>query len=176
MFGDKRETLSSFSIILAAVVFNGCIATMASKTITHKELVKDPDIHVDVYNPNKAWHGTTLFADNHRNERPRIIEVDMQGRIIWEYVLPLYLRQYNNPGFDVESLPKGNVIFVLPRHGVYKIERSGKVVRSYLDEKVSHDADRLPNGNTLITDASKIAEISPDGEIVWLLKIEKKGP
>ena len=34
------------------------------------------------------------------------------------------------------------------------------------------DADRLPNGNTLITDATKIAEVTPEREIVWLLKVE----
>jgi hypothetical protein len=29
------------------------------------------------------------------------------------------------------------------------------------------DANRLPNGNTLITGHTKIIEVTPDGEIVW---------
>jgi outer membrane protein assembly factor BamB len=98
----------------------------------------------------------------------------MQGRIIWEYVLPPNLRQYNNPGFDVELLPNDNVLFVLPRHGVYEIDRTGKVVWSYLDDKVSHDADRLPNGNTLVVFGNndgyhdqQVKEIGPDGRLVW---------
>ena len=91
MFGDKKSILSLFSIMLAVVIFSGCSATIGNKAFTYKEPVTDPDIHVDIYVPNKAWHGTTLLADNHRLDRPRIIEVDMQGRIIWEYHVPYHL-------------------------------------------------------------------------------------
>jgi hypothetical protein len=110
----------------------------------------DPEIIVDVYQPEMVWLGTTLFADNHKPERPRILEVNMLGEVLWEYKVPKHLKQYNNPGFDVEPLPNGNILFVLPRNGVYEVNRKGDVVWSYLDEKVSHDADRLSNGNTLV--------------------------
>ncbi|MDH5695192.1 MAG: aryl-sulfate sulfotransferase [Dehalococcoidia bacterium] len=134
----------------------------------------DPDIHVDIYQPDMVWDGTTLLADNHNLDRPRIIEVNMLGEIIWEYQVPQNLRQYTNPGFDTEWLPNDNILFVLPGNGVYEIERDGNTVWSYLDNKVSHDADRLPNGNTLvvyghedkISDA-QVKEINPEGEIVW---------
>ena len=134
----------------------------------------DPDIFVDIYQSDMAWAGTTLLADNHNLERPRIIEVNMLGEIVWEYLVPQRLRQYTNPGFDVERLPNNNILFVLPRNGVYEIERNGNTVWSYRDSKVSHDADRLPNGNTLvvwgggdgISDA-QVKEISPEGKIVW---------
>jgi len=134
----------------------------------------DPDIVVDVYVPEKAWPGTTLLADNHNTSRPRIIEVNMLGEIIWQYVVPSNLSQFNNPGFDVEPLPNGNVLFVLPRNGVYEIDRNGKTVWSYLTSKISHDADRLPNGNTLIVfgamdkpEDPQIRELTPKGEIIW---------
>jgi len=134
----------------------------------------DPDIYVDIYQPDMAWAGTTLLADNHNPERPRIIEVNMLGEIIWEYQVPQNLRQYTNPGFDTEWLPDNHILFVLPRNGVYEIDRNGNVIWSYSDKKVSHDADRLPNGNTLvawgggdeISDA-QVKEINPNGEIVW---------
>ena len=49
-----------------------------------------------------------------------------------------------------------------------------QVVWSYTDPKVSHDADRLSNGNTLIafgsmdtTSDAQAIEVSPDGKIVW---------
>ena len=134
----------------------------------------DPDISVDIYQSDMVWDGTTLLADNHNLERPRIIEVNMLGEIIWEYQVPQNLRQYTNPGFDTEWLPNDNILFVLPRNGVYEVERDGNTVWSYLDNKVSHDADRLPNGNTLvvyghedkISDA-QVKEINPEGEIVW---------
>ncbi|MBW1801978.1 MAG: hypothetical protein JRJ85_14750, partial [Deltaproteobacteria bacterium] len=147
-----------------------CSAT--NKVFIYEEPVTDPDIHVDIHVPDKVWQGTTILADNHRRGRPRIIEVDMRGRIVWEYVLPLNLRQYNNPGFDVELLPSNNVLFVLPGKGIYEINRNGEVVWSHLDKKVSHDADRIPNGNTLITGTTALIEITPDKEIVWRLKLK----
>ncbi|MFH1485294.1 MAG: aryl-sulfate sulfotransferase [Chloroflexota bacterium] len=134
----------------------------------------DPDIYVDIYDPDKAWHGTTLLPDNHDLQRPRIIEVNMLGEIIWQYIVPENLRQYTNPGFDVELLPDNNVLFVLPRKGVYEINRDGDVIWSYLSPKVSHDADRLPNGNTILAFGAydqeydaQVREISSKGETVW---------
>ena len=115
-----------------------------------------------------------MFADNHNLAQPRIVEVNMLGEIVWEYRLPENWRQYTNPGFDVEPLPNDNVLFVLPRKGAFEIDRKGNVVWSYLTEQISHDADRLPNGNTLIvfgaTDRpsdAQVKEINPRGEIVW---------
>jgi len=74
----------------------------------------------------------------------------------------------------VELLPNNSILLVLPRSGVYEIERDGHIVWSYLDEKVSHDADRLPNGNTIFVfgnedqkDDAQVKEVNPQGEIVW---------
>jgi len=134
----------------------------------------DPDIAVDVYESDKVWAGTTLLPDNHNPERPRIIEVNMLGEVVWEYPVPRNLRQYTNPGFDVELLPNGHILYVLPRNGVYEIDRSGKIVWSYLTKKISHDADRLPNGNTIFVFGAKdqksdaqVVEVNPKGEVVW---------
>lgn len=134
----------------------------------------DPNINVAIYRSDMAWPGTTLLVDNHNPEKPRIIEVNMLGEVVWEYLVPQNLRQYTNPGFDMELLPNNNVLFLLPGNGVYEIERNGHVVWSYLDEKVSHDADRLPTGNTLVVYGNEdragdaqVKEISPEGKIVW---------
>ena len=151
----------------------GVVSVSATSTAMPRGTV-DPDIYVDVYRSDMAWAGTTLLGDNHNLERPRIIEVNMLGEIIWEYQVPQNLRQYTNPGFDVELLPNNNILFVLPKNGVYEIERNGNIVWSYIDSKVSHDADRLPNGNTLVVwgggdepDDAHVKEINPEGEIVW---------
>lgn len=57
---------------------------------------------------------------------------------------------------------------------MYEIDRNGNNVWSYLDEKVSHDADRLPNGNTLVVWGGRdeirdaqVKEINPKGKTVW---------
>jgi hypothetical protein len=65
---------------------------------------------VDAYLPEKAWQGMTVLADNHDLSHPRILEVNMEGEITWEYDLPADLRAYTNPGLDVEPLPNGNTL------------------------------------------------------------------
>jgi outer membrane protein assembly factor BamB len=134
----------------------------------------DPHIAVDIYQSDRVWAGTTLLPEHHNPDKPRIIEVNMLGEIVWEYLVPPALKQYSNPGFDAELLPNGNILYVLPRHGVYEIDRSGRVVWSYLTEKISHDADRLPNGNTIFVfgiydqkSDAQVVEVNPEGEIVW---------
>lgn len=174
----RRGSKGAFSLLfaIAAVVgLGGCMATTGARALLHAKPVTDPDFKVDVYKPDKACRGTTLLADNHLRDRSRIIEVDMRGRIVWEYDLPEYLKEYTNPGFDVEWLPKNNhVLFVLPHRGVYEIDRAGHIVWSYVSDKVSHDVERLPNGDTLVVygggdekDDAQVKEISPQGKIVW---------
>jgi len=130
----------------------------------------DPDISVDVYESDMVWAGTTLLADNHNLERHRIIEVNMLGEIIWEYMVPQNLRGAS----DVELLPNNNILFVSDKIGVYEINRNGEIVWSYLTDKISHDADRLPNGNTVFAfgmedqkDDAQVKEVNPEGEVVW---------
>ncbi len=136
--------------------------------------IVDPDFIVEAYDENKAMAGTTLLPDNHNLDKPRIIEINMLGEIIWEYDIPQELKKYTNPGFDVELLSNNNVLFVLPGSGVYEVNRDKEIVWSYQTTKISHDADRLPNGNTLfvfgnndlISDA-QVVEINSKKEIVW---------
>jgi hypothetical protein len=174
MFGNKRSSFLISYVVLVVTILSGCSEAVKTRAFTYKQPIIDPDIYVDMYNPDLAWNGSTLLADYHRLERPRIIEVNMEGEIIWEYLLPKNLRRYTNPGFDVEWLPNNNILFVLPRKGVYEINRNGDIVWSYLDRKVSHDADRLANGNTLVVwgggdelSDAQVKEINLKGEIVW---------
>lgn len=134
----------------------------------------DPEFSVDIYKPDKVWPGTTLFADYHKQGMARIVEVNMKGEIVWEYVLPNELTRYTNPGFDVELLPNNNILFLLPSKGAYEVNRKGNIVWSYFDNKVSHDADRLPNGNTLLNFGAEdqkgdaqVKEVNPEGKVVW---------
>ena len=134
----------------------------------------DPAIEVTVYDPEKAWAGTTLLSDHHNPGNPRIIEVNMLGEVLWEYVLPEEFKGYTNPGQDVELVSNGNILIVLPNKGIIEINRMGEIVWSHMDKNVSHDADRLPNGNTLYAygsndqiDEAQAKEVSPEGDLVW---------
>jgi len=136
--------------------------------------IVDSDLVIEVYDKNKAMDGTTLLPDNRNSDKPKIIEVNMLGEIIWEYDIPQELKKYTNPGFDVELLSNNNILFVLPGNGVYEIDRNKNIVWSYKTTKISHDADRLLNGNTLfvfgnndLMSDAQVIEINPAGEIVW---------
>jgi hypothetical protein len=184
----KRSLLLVSLLLAAAVLLAACTQTApppappvtlpatATQTpiVTQPSGTPDPAFLVDIFVPEKAWQGTTLFADNHDPARPRIVEVNMRGEVTWEYDLPAELRSYTNPGLDVEPLPNGNILFLLPRNGVYEITRGKQIAWKYLDPKVSHDADRLPNGNTLIAfgagdtlEDMQVKEVNPRGELVW---------
>ena len=137
------------------------------------------EIVVDIWQKDKTYNGTTLFAVT-GPKYPRIVEVDMQGKVVWEYLLPDSLKEYTNPGLDVELLPNDNILVVLPRKGVYEINRDGEIVWKYLDNEISHDADRLKNGNTLVIwgggdkkDDAQVKEVDPTGKIVWSWKAKK---
>jgi hypothetical protein len=118
--------------------------------------------------------GTTLLADLQPGGPARIVEVGMDGDIVWEFVIPPYLRGYTEPGMDVEALASGNVLFVLPRLGIYEVSREGRIVWFHRDDRVSHDADRLENGNTLYVFGADddpldlhVKEIDRAGSLVW---------
>lgn len=133
----------------------------------------EPNLVVDVYDAANAWPGSTLFAYQAEGD-PRILEVNGFGEVLWQYVLPPDLRPFTRPGFDAELLPNDNILIVLPRNGVYEIDRSGKVVWSFRTAKISHDADRLPNGNTIFVfgnndtkDDPQVVEVDARGQLVW---------
>jgi hypothetical protein len=152
----------------------GASGASLTPAVTEPSGTPDPAFRVDVNVPGKTWAGTTVFADHHDPARPRIVEVNMRGEVTWEYDLPAELKAYTNPGQDVEPLANGNFLVLFPRHGVYEITRAKKVAWTYLDPKVSHDADRLPDGNTLVAfgasdtlEDMQVKEVNPRGELVW---------
>lgn len=133
----------------------------------------EPNLVVDVYDAASVWPGSTLFAYQAEGD-PRILEVNGFGEVLWQYVIPQDLRRFTRPGFDAELLPSGNILIVLPRNGVYEIDRSGKVVWSFRTAKISHDADRLPNGNTIFVFGAndtkndpQVVEVDARGQLVW---------
>ncbi len=102
------------------------------------------DYEVTHLEPKRVFKGTTLFADMSDLEWPKVVEVDFNGNIIWEY-RPLE----SGAILDAAKLKNGNVLFTIRGSGIYEITRAGKVVWEHEDPGASHDADRLPNGNTL---------------------------
>ncbi len=135
---------------------------------------ENSDYEVITYDPEKAYNGTTMFADK-IPETPRIIELNMLGEIMWEYQNP----EWGTGGSidDVEWIPESDtVIFMYHNKGhiLYEIDRAGNVLFEYKDSQADHDIDKLENGNYLYVygmgdtlDDPIVKEVSPDGEIVW---------
>lgn len=128
---------------------------------------KDPNLIVDIYQPDRVWAGTTLLTLNHDPQRRRIVEVNMLGEVVWEYLVP-------QRGFvEAELLSNNNLLYTVGQIGIFEIDRSGMTVWSYMDRRASHDADRLLNGNTIFVNADdqksdpQVIEVNPQGQIVW---------
>lgn len=134
-----------------------------------------PYFSVELYDSTKACNGTTLFAESHDSDNPRVVEMDMDGNIVWEYSLPDSLKQYTQPGFEAEVISStDHILMVLPGKGIYEIDRDGNIVWYHEDEKCSHDADRLPNGNTIYVygdndtkSDAQVKEVDSNGDLVW---------
>jgi hypothetical protein len=113
-----------------------------------------------------------------------IYEVDLNGFVTWKYKIPSKINNKRTlrKGADIEWLKDSdNFLFVVPLVGIYEVNRQKEIVWSYETKLVSHDADRLPNGNTIFVNAwdkegdNQVVEITPKGDIVFEWKISDSG-
>jgi outer membrane protein assembly factor BamB len=170
-------TLTLGSVTESTAAAQPGVTTSSQEIAVQPRGITDPAFLVDVMIPGKIAPGTTLLGDLHDLTRPRIVEVNMLGEIVWKYDVPENLINYVNPGFSVVPLQNGNILAVFPRNGVYEINRTSKdVVWKFIDPKISHDAERLENGNTLVVDGgygcdtiqdAQVREINQQGLVVW---------
>lgn len=131
---------------------------------------------VEVIKPERMFKGTTAFIDN-SGPSSRIVECDAEGNTVWEYELPAHIQPQMRFTNDLEWLPGQNhFLFTSRGRGVFEVDRSKSIVWSYATDEVSHDADRLPDGNTLFVwggdgdNDAQITEVSPDGKVIWQWK------
>ncbi len=156
--------------VLMACGFLGALPITADKTAQAETFT------IDVVRPGLVYPGNTIFADTSDRDIPRILEVDINGNVVWEYEIPPAIANGGRPGagLDVEWVPEtDNILFVMPDMGVYEVNRAKKIVWSH-ETKASHDADRLVNGNTLIAwgwdrdpEDPNVIEVDKDGKVVW---------
>lgn len=132
---------------------------------------------VEIYDRDRAYWGNTLFADNSNPDVSEIIEIDMEGQVIWRYLVPGELtnrrRHRDQIVMQVQRLPNSNVLFNIQRVGLFEIDRSGKIVWQHQDSEASHDVKRLSNGHTLYVRGwvakgkPHVVEIDPGGKLIW---------
>lgn len=122
------------------------------------------------YVDSGVFKGTTLLADMSDPRNPKVVEVDFNGNILWQFKAR---GNINGAFLDAAKLENGNILITVQGSGIYEITRGKKVVWSHRDKEASHDADRLPNGNTLYNlgwqnkGDDVVREVNPKGEIVW---------
>lgn len=96
----------------------------------------------------------------------KLFEVDASGKVIWDYEIPK-LGGDLAAGADIEWIASTNsFLFVVPGSGVYEVRKKDKnLIWSCKTPFISHDADRLPNGDTIFINAWD----SDDAPIVTLV-------
>ena len=129
---------------------------------------------VEIYQPDLVYPGTTVFVDN-RAYAPKIVEIDMSGKALWGMEIPRALRPTRHRfASDLKWLPESDhFLYTSAPNGIFELDRRGKVVWSHATANVTHDADRLENGNTIYVfgfdseSDAQVTEVSPTGQIVW---------
>jgi hypothetical protein len=132
------------------------------------------EMTIEIYRPQLVYPGTTVYVDN-RGFLPAIVEIDMHGKVLWKMQVPHALQPTRHRfASDLKWLPQANhFLYTSAPNGIFEFDRSGKVVWSHRTAKVTHDADRLENGNTIYVfgfdseDDAQVTEISATGKIVW---------
>lgn len=146
------------------------------RTCTFAPVPSSPDgpFVVDVYSPNCMFKGTTLFADVDDEKFSRIVEVDYAGRVVWSVTPSNFLEIPNRlQVMDVERLRSGNTLFNIKNFGAFEVTHDGKLVWKHYDDGISHDVDRLPNGDTIYVRGwvakgeDLVREVNPAGKLVW---------
>lgn len=125
--------------------------------------------------PEKVQTGRVAFVDP---SAFKLVEVDTSGKVTWEYSLPISMLAGAdlNKGTDVEWMADtDHFLLAIPGSGVFEVDRHGDITWQYKTRFIDHDADRLPNGNTVFvrgwdekTDPI-LTEVDSEGKIVWQL-------
>lgn len=122
---------------------------------------------------SRLANGNTLISLRNFN---LVAEVDKNGKL----VRTLGEGVMSHP-HDPEPQQNGNLLFANPGRPpqAIEIDPTGKVVWSYtippdtpFASASTRDADRLANGNTLITAANRLIEVTPQGEVVWQFRLK----
>jgi len=94
--------------------------------------------------------------------------------VVWSFTPEdlIYVPQ-NRQVMDVERLPSGNTLFNIKDYGAFEVTHDRKLVWKHLDDGISHDVDRLPDGDTIYVRAwvakgeDLVREVNPVGKLVW---------
>jgi hypothetical protein len=146
----------------------------------YSDIYREGWIHANA--AERQADGSTLLSLRNFNT---VAMLDPSGNIDWEIMFnEIDRRGYYSGEYDVARGAKphdpsitveGNVLVAVKEPNVlYEIDPvSEEVLWAWSSEADGsfkmRDANRLPNGNTLVTSISSIVEVTPDGEVAWRL-------
>ncbi len=142
-------------------------------TIVTGASAADPVGEVELSGGAAVQEGRVAYIDPGQG---KIVEIGLDGRKTWEFSIPLGVIGSGdlNMGADIEWIPStDHFLFVVPLRGVFEVDRAKQIVWSYKTPKISHDADRLPNGNTIFVngwdgiDDATVTEVDVAGKVVF---------
>jgi hypothetical protein len=111
------------------------------------------------HNGNRLSNGHTLISDSDNN---RVIEVDSAGNTVWQYATGL------NWPRSVQRLGNGSTLITDTRDNrVIEVDSSGTIVWSVTGLAMPYIAVRLDNGNTLVSVADRVVELTLLDSVVW---------
>jgi hypothetical protein len=141
-------------------------------------------LHAPAAHADRLWCDTpepsafSTSSDVYVGEVRGAPAVTLERKLIWEY------RRPTNDAFEpfsVAGLDSGNVLVASRTNEVLEISPTKRIVWSYTrladnPQLVNvYAAERLPSGNTLITDrrADFVIEVTPDKQIVWRYGVDR---
>jgi hypothetical protein len=122
------------------------------------------------HNGDRLEDGSTIIADSNNN---RVIRVDPSGAVLWVYAQGLrWPRDADYLDATLSSNGRPTVLITDSQNNrIIEVDYGNKnVVWSYsTDISQPYDADRLPGGNTLLSDSGRgrVVEVNGAGAIVW---------
>ena len=112
------------------------------------------------------------MTDTSDPHRPQVFEVNFEGNILWKWAPSIG----RGAVLDATHLENKNILIAVKPVGIFEVNRAGKTVWKHLDKAPPHDADRLPNRNTLYNlgwqdkGEDVVREVDSDGKLVWSWK------
>lgn len=119
----------------------------------------------EAYACQRLADGVTLVGDNTTG---RILEIDKDGKIIFEMKVEPFRAGFHHNTRMVRKLKNGNYLVCHSgEHVVREYTPKGEIVFEVKLDNIAFSAVRLENGNTLIGHIDHLTEYDPKGEVVW---------